>query len=96
MSTYHLCLACGTISLESDWTFWHQNLDEATEETPWVPAREGEEDPMALCPACKWEHQDTDDGSGYYWGTLAEMELQRTQDADDFADDWAIRLESAS
>lgn len=94
--THHLCCVCGTISLERDWTYWHHNLDEATEEeTPWVPARAGESDPMVRCPACKWEHRDTDDGSGYYEGTLAEMEAQRAEDEPDCAESWAYHLSEA-
>lgn len=91
--THNLCGVCGTISLDRDWTYWQANPDEATEEeTPWVPSQPGESDPMARCPACKWEHRDTDDGSGFYIGTLAEMEAQREADEPECREWWADRL----
>lgn len=94
--THHLCCMCGTVSLASDWTYWQQNMDEATEaETPWVPSKHGETDPMARCPVCKWEHRDTDDGSGYYMGTLNEMEEQREKDEHEYAEWWALQLAEA-
>lgn len=95
--THHLCCMCGTVSLESGWTYWQQNPDEATEdETPWIPSKDGETDPMAKCPACKWEHRDTDDGSGFYMGTLAEMEEQRAKDEPEYAEWWAETLAEAA
>ncbi len=69
--SFHLCGYCGTVAAESAWTYWHRPLDD--DATGWVPARQGEEDPMAKCPGCGWEHQDCDYESGYYEGTLAEM-----------------------
>ena len=94
---WHLCCMCGSITPESLWTYWHANFDEATEEAqPWVPAREGEGDPMALCPVCRWYHRDTDDGSGYYEGSRTQMEWQRAEDLPDFADHWAYQLEEAA
>lgn len=91
--TYHLCCVCGTVSLERDWTYWQHNPDEAAEEeTPWVPSQPGQSDPMALCPACKWEHRDIDDGSGFYEGTLAEMEAQREADLPEYGEWWSERL----
>jgi hypothetical protein len=89
-TAYNLCCVCGTIACDRDWTYWHPHLDEATEkETPWVPARPGESDPMAKCPACGWEHRDTDDGSGFYQGGLGDMEEQRAKDEPECADWWA-------
>lgn len=94
---YQLCLMCGTISLERDWTYWHRNLaDDYPPDEEWVPVRPGECDPMAKCPACKWEHTDTDDGSGFYEGTLDEMEEQRAKDEPDCADTWAYVLSGAT
>jgi hypothetical protein len=94
---YHLCCVCGTVSAERDWTYWQRNPDEATEgETPWVPSQPGEEDPMCVCPACKWEHRDTDDGSGFYEGTLAEMEAQREADLPEYGEWWEEALREAA
>lgn len=83
-----LCCMCGTVSLESAWTYWKRN-DEGDE---WIPNEPGDYDPMMLCPACEWEHQDTDDGSGVYQGTLAEMEAQREVDLPEMAEWWASQL----
>jgi hypothetical protein len=74
-SAAYLCCVCGTVSLESAWTYWQRD-----DEAEWRPALEGEGDPMLRCPACEWEHTDTEDGSGVYMGTLAEMEAQREAD----------------
>lgn len=87
---WNLCCVCGVIAPDALWTYWHHNLDEATEEErPWVPARPGESDPMCKCPACGWEHRDTDDGSGYYTGTLASMQAQRENDEAEFGESWS-------
>lgn len=83
-----LCCMCGTVSLERDWTYWQR--DEEGEH--WRLSLPGEGDPMMRCPACGWEHQDTDDGSGVYQGTLAEMEAQREEDSEFYSEWWADRL----
>jgi hypothetical protein len=106
-----LCCVCGTVSLERDWTYWQNwdaedvilGLDQPAPEGAdpemlrqgWRPSLDGEGDPMMLCPACKWEHRDSDDGSGVYQGTVAEMELQREADLPDMGDAWAERLVEA-
>lgn len=82
-----LCCMCGTVSLERDWTYW-----QADDEGEWRPSQPGEYDPMMRCPRCKWEHRDTDDGSGVYMGTLAEMEAQRDKDLPEFGEWWENRL----
>lgn len=94
MRHFCLCCMCGTISLERDWTYWQQADDEAADWNgeQWRPSLPGEGDPMMLCPACKWEHRDTDDGSGVYMGTLAEMEAQRAEDEPEYGDWWAETL----
>lgn len=95
--SWNLCGACGTITPDKMWTYWHQNLDEATEiEQPWVPARDGEGDPMALCPVCKWEHRDTDDGFGVWTGTCMEMEEQRATDLPEYGESWQYTLLDAA
>lgn len=93
-----LCCACGTVSFESAWTYWQWADDEAPgwNGDQWRPSLPGEGDPMMLCPACKWEHRDTDDGSGVYQGTLAEMEAQREADRPDMGESWAHALAGAA
>lgn len=95
---YHLCCQCGTITAESSWTYWHRPLEH--EETPgafdeWVTARDGEGDPGCKCPACGWMHQDTDDGSGFYDGSLAQMEKQREKDEPEYHEWWAENLKDS-
>lgn len=89
-----LCCMCGSISLERDWTYWQMADDEAPDwdGKEWRPSLPGESDPMMLCPACGWPHRDTDDGSGVYEGTLAEMEIQREKDLPEMGESWAVHL----
>lgn len=85
--TVWLCMVCGAIS--EYWSFWQPNPDEAEEEAvPWVISKLSQGDPMALCPACGWKHRDTDDGSGFYYGSREEVEADRAREAVDFSDDW--------
>lgn len=84
-----LCDVCGTISPANAWTYWKRN-DEGDR---WIPNEPGDYDPMMLCPVCKWEHRDTDDGSGVFEGTLEEMEAQRNADLAEMGESWAYALE---
>lgn len=86
-----LCCICGAVSLEREWTYWQ--YWQRTDEDGWRPSLMGEGDPMMRCPVCKWEHTDTEDGSGVYMGTLVEMEAQREADLPEFGEWWAERQE---
>jgi len=91
---WHLCCCCGVITHAASWSAWQPNPDEETEEeVPWVPSKPGEYDPMMICPSCGWEHRDTDDGSGFYGGTRAEMEEQRAKDLPEQSEWWAVQLQ---
>lgn len=89
---WNLCCVCGVVAPDALWTYWQAKDDWEDEADKWRPSKHGEGDPMALCPACKWEHEDTDNGSGYYTGTLASMQAQRENDEAECEESWMYRL----
>lgn len=94
---WNLCCCCGTITSESQWTYWQAKDDWDDEKDKWRPSEPGEGDPMCLCPTCGWEHIDLDDGcSGYYSGIWEEMSVQRSEDLTEHGDWWANHLEEVA
>lgn len=93
---WNLCCVCGVIAPGALWTYWQAKDDWGDEADKWRPSQHGEGDPMCKCPACGWEHQDTDDGSGYYTGTLPSMQAQRENDEAEYGESWAYRREEVA
>lgn len=86
-----LCLACGCIAPEPEWSYWQHDFESDADDA-WRPARPGEGDPMMRCPSCGWEHIDDDGNPGIYDGTNLEVRRYRQEIADDRVDDWVARM----
>ena len=82
-----LCLACGSVANESEWTYWQRD-----EEGNWRPPLPCEYDPMMRCPACGWEHVDDDSNPGIMDGTREQVDAYRAEEEPEYAEWWADRL----
>ncbi len=81
-----LCLACGCIAPEYQWTYWQRGEDDG-----WRRSEPGEGDPMMRCPSCGWEHVDDDSGNGIFDGTHSEALAYAREVEPRYAEDWDAR-----
>lgn len=85
LAEYHyLCLACGESAPYEAWG--HLIRDWETEELR--PAREGDSDPIDVCPHCDWHHTDDDGNPGIADGSFDDVEAERVQALDDWKEHW--------
>ncbi|HWE81141.1 MAG TPA: ASCH domain-containing protein [Gaiellaceae bacterium] len=92
-----LCLNCGTITLSESWGYFQRNDPDGEDyderHGDWRPSLPGEGDPMARCPSCSWEHEDTDGNPGIMdeYGPLALLALdeERVKLEPEYRDQWA-------
>lgn len=85
---WHLCCECGSITGAETWARFVLDLETGE----WAPAPDDSSDPMERCPVCQHDHYDGGNGNGFFEGTRAEVEAERTrmlaEAADPHATDW--------